>query len=422
MELVHKSCCGLDVHKSSIMACVRRVDGSGTSHTHVRPFGTMTRDILELRDWLESHGVEHVAMESTGVYWKPIFNLLEDRFEVILVNAQHVKQVPGRKTDVKDCEWLAQLLQIGLLKPSFIPPKPQREIRDLTRHRVQCVEDKTRIANRIQKVLEDTNIKLGSVASDVLGVSGRAMLRAIIAGKTNPSELAELARKRLRGKIPELKLALQGKVTEHHRFLLETLYRQLESLEQTLEIISARIDEIVQGDQSSHAEDPNVVPFSLAVTLLSTIPGIRTVAAQAILAEIGTDMRQFPSAGHLCSWTGISAGNNESAGKRKTGKTPKGNRWLRRTLVQAALCAGRTKNTYLRSQYSRLAARRGRKKAAVAVAHTILEIIYHMLKRRVPYQDLGPDYLDNLDPERLTRYFVKRLERLGHKVTLEPAA
>jgi transposase len=421
MELLHKSCCGLDVHKSSIMACVRRVDSSGASHSHVRPFGTMTRDILELSDWLESHGVGHVAMESTGVYWKPIFNLMEGRFEVILVNAQHVKHVPGRKTDAKDCEWLAELLQMGLLKPSFIPPKPQREIRDLTRHRVQCVEDKTRIANRIQKVLEDANIKLGSVASDVLGVSGRAMLQRIIAGESDPNKLAELARAQLRGKIPELQLALRGKVTQHHRFLLETLYRQLQSLEQTLDAISARIDEIIKADQGTQ-KDPNVVPFSLAVTLLSTIPGIRTVAAQAILAEIGTDMRQYPSAGHLCSWAGISAGNNESAGKRKTGKTPKGNRWLRRTLVQVALSAGRTRDTYLRSQYSRLAARRGRKKAAVAVAHTILETIYHMLKRRLPYRDLGPDYLDKLDPERLTRYFVKRLERLGHKVTLEPAA
>lgn len=421
MQVVHESCCGLDVHKSSIMACVLRVDRSGVVHSHLRSFATMTRDILELSDWLKSHEVSHVAMESTGVYWKPIFNLLEDRFAVILVNAQHVKHVPGRKTDVKDAEWLAQLLEVGLLKASFIPPRPQREIRDLTRHRVQCVGDKTRIANRIQKVLEDANIKLGSVASDVLGVSGRAMIKAIIGGERAPEKLAELARKQLRGKIPELKLALEGRVTEHHRFLLKTLFSQLESLERTIEEISLRIEASMK-DASAGEGDPNVVPFRLAVSLLSTIPGIGVVAAQCILAEIGTDMRQFPSARHLCSWAGISAGNNESAGKRKSGKTAKGNRWLRRVLVQAAHCGGRTKDTYLGAQYRRLAKRRGGKKAACAVAHTILVAIYYMLKRRQTYHDLGADYLDKLDPQRLTRYLVKRLERLGHKVNLEPAA
>jgi len=423
MESVHRSCVGLDVHKKSVAACVRRLDSSGKVHKHFRQFGTMTGELEELVAWLKSHEVTHVAMESTGVYWKPIYNLLEERFEVLLVNAQHIKHVSGRKTDMKDCEWIAQLLQHGLLEASFIPERLQRDLRDLTRSRVKCVEQRTGVANRIHKVLQDANIKLSSVATEILGVSGRSMIRAIIAGEEDPEKLANLARQSLRGKIPQLKEALRGKVRDHHRFLLETLFEQLISTEETIEKYSKRIDELLGSEPFvERAEEDKPLPFGEATTLLRTMPGISRVAAHAILAETGTDMSQFPSAGHLCSWCGISAGNNESGGKQRSAKIPKGNRWLRRILVETALSAGRSKNTYLSAQYRRLASRRGRKKAAVAVAHSMLESIYHMLKRHVEYQDLGPHHFDTLEPDRLTRYLVKRLENLGHKVTLEPRA
>jgi len=422
MDLIYDCCAGLDVHKRTVMVCVNRYDrGAGKVRKEVREFGTMTEDILALGDWLREQGVRHLAMESTGVYWKPIYNLLEDAFEVLLVNAQHIKKVPGRKTDTKDCEWIAELLQHGLLRGSFVPPRPMRELRDLTRHRVQAVGDKTRVVNRLQQVLEDANIKLGSVASDVVGVSGRSMIEAIIAGEEDPEELAELARRRLRGKNPQLKHALRGRVTAHHRFLLETLYEQLKSLEATIERLTRRISAVMaQETRSTEEKESGVLPFDRAATLLTTVPGIGRVAAETILAETGTRMAQFPSAAHLASWAGISAGNNESAGKRKSGKTPKGNRWLRRILVQVAQAAGRSKNTYLSAQYRRIAARRGRKRAAVAVAHTILVIVYHMLRTAAPYHDLGPNFFDQLDPQRLTRYLVKRLEALGNKVTVEP--
>ncbi len=419
MDLIFSSCAGIDVHKKSVMVCVLKAQKGRKATKEVRPFGTMTRDLLALADWLRQLEVTHVAMESTGVFWKPIYNLLEGEFEILLVNAHHIKQVPGRKTDVKDCEWIADLLQHGLLKASFVPPKPVRELRDLTRQRAEVTDDKTKIANRIQKVLEDANIKLSSVASDVLGASGRDMIQAIISGEENPENLAELARRRLRGKIPELKFALQGTVNDHHRFMLDLLFKQLRSLESILDQLTCRIVEVMAREDAQPSE--GVLPFQEAVRLLETIPGIRDLAAQTILPEIGRDMSQFPTDGHLSSWAGISSGNNESAGKRRNAKTPKGNRWLRRILVQVALAAGRTKDTYLGAQYRRFAARRGKNKAAVAVAHTILVIIYHVLKTRKPYQELGADYFDRLDPERLTRKLVKRLESLGHKVTLEPA-
>jgi transposase len=408
MDLLYSSCAGLDVHKDTVVVCVRRRDAKGKVQQQTRTFGTMTGPLLALADWLAQEQVTHLAMESTGVYWKPIWNLLEDQFQILLVNAQHIKQVPGRKTDVKDAEWIAQLLQHGLLKASFVPATPQRHLRELTRQRRQLIQAKASVANRIQKVLEDANIKLGSVASDVLGVSGRDMLRALIAGETEPAALAELARRKLRAKIPALRLALEGRVTEHHRFLLQLLLDELTHMEALIARLSARIVEVLPP------------PLEEAVQRLATIPGIDERAAENILAEIGVDMDQFPSAGHLASWTGMCSGNRESAGKRQSGKTTKGNRWLRATLVQVAWAASHTKNTYLSAQYRRLASRRGKKRALVALGHTILVIIYHLLKKQTTYRELGPDYLDRLDTDRLTRNLIRRLERLGHKVTLQP--
>ena len=408
MDILYSVCAGLDVHKDSVVACVRRVDAKGKVQRQTRTFGTMTIHLLALADWLTEQGVTHVAMESTGVYWKPIWNLLGGQFDILLVNAQHIKQVPGRKTDVKDAEWIAQLLQHGLLRGSFVPATPQRELRELTRQRRQLIGAKASVANRIQKVLEDANIKLGSVATDVLGVSGRDMLRALIAGEDDAEKLAELARRRLRAKLPQLQLALKGRVSAHHRFLLKLLLEEVEQHEAWIARLSERIVEVLPA------------PFAEAVQRLATIPGIDERAAENILAEIGTDMAQFPSAGHLASWTGMCSGNRESAGKRRSGRTTKGNRWLRATLVQVAWAASHTKNTYLSAQYHRLAGRRGKKRALVALGHTLLVIIYHVLRDRGTYRELGPDYFDRLETDRQTRSLVRRLERLGHKVTLQP--
>jgi transposase len=408
MDLLYTSCAGLDIHKETVVACVRRLDAKGKVRQQTRTFGTMTSQLLELADWLAEQAVTHVAMESTGVYWKPIWNLLEGQFEILLVNAQHIKQVPGRKTDVKDAEWIAQLLQHGLLRASFVPSTPQRQLRELTRQRRQLIQARAAVANRIQKVLEDANIKLGSVATDVLGVSGRDMLEAIIGGQEDAEALAKLARGRLRAKIPQLRLALAGRVTDHHRFLLRLLLDDLTQQEGLIARLSARITEVLPS------------PFVEAVQRLATIPGIDERAAENILAEVGTDMGQFPTDGQLASWTGMCSGNRESAGKRQSGKTTKGNRWLRTTLVQVAWAASHTKNTYLAAQYRRLAGRRGKKRALVALGHTILVIIYHLLKEQTTYRELGPDYFDQLDTERLTRALVRRLERLGHQVTLQP--
>jgi transposase len=413
MDIVYRSCAGLDVHKDTVVVCVRRQDGKGKTRQETRTFSTMTSQLLEMGDWLHEQGVTHLAMESTGVYWKPIWNLLEGQFQILLVNAQHIKQVPGRKTDVKDAEWIAQLLQHGLLRGSFVPETPQRQLRELTRQRKQLIQAKSSVANRIQKVLEDANIKLASVASDVLGVSGRSMLEAIVAGEDDPATLAELARRKLRSKIPQLRLALQGRVTEHHRFLLGLFLDELRHMEGLIERLNVRIEAVLP------------VAFVEAVQRLTTIPGIDVRAAENIVAEIGTNMEQFPSSSHLASWAGMCSGNRESAGKRQSGKTTKGNRWLRVILVQVAWAASHTKKTYLAAQYHRLAGRRGKKRALIAVGHTILGIIYHMLKNRTTYSDLGADYFDRLDSDRLTRNLVKRLEKLGHKVTLEsqePAA
>jgi transposase len=407
MDILYRCCAGLDVHKKTVVACVRRIDATGPARQEIRTFGTMTCDLLALSDWLAEQGVEHVAMESTGVYWKPVFNILEGRFAVMLVNAQHIKQVPGRKTDVKDCAWIAQLLQHGLLRASFVPPPPIRELRDLTRQRSQLVAEKATAANRVQKVLEDANIKLASVATDVLGVSGRDMLEAIIAGEDDAAKLADQARKRLRHKIPALQTALRGRVTEHHRFQLRLLLDHVTHLEELIGRLGARIEEVT-------------APFAEAVERLTTIPGVEQRAAETVIAEIGPNMEQFPTADHLASWAGMCPGNNESAGKRKSGRTTKGSRWLRQMLTQAAWAASHTKDTYLAAQYRRLAARRGKKRALVALGHTLLVIMYHLLKNRTTYQELGGDFLERLEPDRLTRQLVKRLEKLGHNVILQP--
>jgi transposase len=374
MDLIHARCAGLDVHKKTVVACIRCTGPDGAVTAQVRTFGTMTAELLALSDWLDAEGVRHLAMESTGVYWKPIFNLLEARFEIMLVNAHRLKQVPGRKTDVKDAEWIAQLLQYGLLSPSFIPPPAIRDLRDLTRQRTELVRDRTAVVNRIHKILEDANIKLSAVASDVLGVSGRAMIRAIIDGQEDPERLADLAKRRLRGKIPELKRALDGRATEHHRFLLQMLLDQLESLEGLI----ARLDDRIHTAMKTWDE---------AAGRLRGIPGVGQRAAEVILAEVGPDMSVFPTAGHLSSWAGLCPGNNESAGKRRTGKTTKGSQWLRATMVQVGWAASHTKATMFSTCYHRWAKRMGAKKALVAVAHKVMVVIWHLLKDGSGYRE-----------------------------------
>lgn len=409
MEIIAGCCAGLDVHKDSVEACVRRVEQEGKLYQQIRHWGTTTRELMAMGQWLQSEGVTQVAMESTGVYWKPIFNILEANFEVLLVNAQRLKHVPGRKTDVQDCQWIAQLLQHGLLRGSFIPPRWQRELRDLTRQRAQVIGEHSRISNRIQKVLEDANIKLGSVASDVVGVSGRHMLQAIIGGENDPAQLADLARRRLREKIPQLQEALYGKITEHHRWMLGLLWDQLTATEEFL----ARLDERIV--QLSRPQQP-------ALEKLDAIPGIDRRVAEVVLAEIGPDMSPFPSDAHLASWAGVCPGNNESAGKRRSGKTTKGSRWLRQALIQAAWAASHKKNSYFQAHAQNLMRRRGRKRGLVAVAHSLLLVIYHILRDATEYHDLGRDFLDRVRGEHLIRYHLKQLQQLGVTLTITPAA
>src|ERR1700730_9668907 len=383
MQVVHEVCCGLDVHKKGVTACVLWASGR---RRETRAFGTFTRELLELGDWLRACGVSHVAMESTGVYWKPVWNLLEGQFEVLLVNAQHIKAVPGRKTDQKDSEWIADLLQHGLLRASFVPPTPIRELRDLTRYRASLAQEINRIANRIQKVLEDANIKLASVATDTLGASGRAMLEAMIQGEQDSRRLAEMAQGKLRNKIPELQEALQGRVSRHHRFLLRELLDHLYFVESKMQRIEQEVAE-------------RLGPFQSEVARLCTIPGVDRVTAWGLLAEIGLSMKQFPDAQHLASWAGLCPGSHESAGKRKSGKIRKGSLWLRRCLCQGAWAVSTKKNNYLSALYRRLAARRGSKRATIAVAHKLLVIAYYILRDGTCYNQLGADYFDRLNPE-----------------------
>jgi transposase len=423
METIFERCAGIDVHKEKVQVCVRVLKGR-QARQEVREFSTVTRALLELGDWLEREGVTHVAMESTGVLWKPVYNLLEARFKVLICNAQHLKQVPGRKTDIADCQWIAQLLQHGLLRGSFVPSRPLRELRDLTRERAQLIAETTRVKNRIQKILQDANIKLSSVATDIFGASGRAMLVALVEGQSDAHELAALARGSLRAKQEELEEALCGSVTEHHRFMLATDLLHLQGLTRLIERLENRIEEVGAsgGLDRAATEDSPAVPFESAVELLDSIPGINPATAQALLAEIGTDMRQFPTAGHLVSWAGMCPGNNESAGKRKSGKTTKGNRWLRQAITQAAWAATRQKGCYWRAQYHRIARRRGKKRAIIAVANSLLVAIYHMLTEGAYYYELGDDYFEKHHARNLTRYLVKRLETLGHVVHLESVA
>ena len=403
MEVVHERCCGLDVHKRTVVACVITPEGKRT-----RRFKTMTKDVLRLADWLSEEGVTHVAMESTGVYWQPLYNLLEDDFEVWVVNAAHIKTVPGRKTDMKDAEWIADLLRHGLLRPSFIPDRPQRELRELSRHRRQLIRQRAQVVNRIQKVLEGGNIKLSSVATDVVGASGRAMLRAMIAGEDDPETLASMARGRLREKRSMLVDALEGLMGSHQRMMLDSCLRHLDFLEREIERMSEEVEDRTR-------------PFEEAIERIDEIPGMGRRGAEQVLAEIGTDMNRFPTSRHLASWAGMCPGNNESAGKRIGGRTRRANPWLKSALVEAAWASVKTRDTYLSAQYRRIAARRGKKRAIIAVAHSILVIIYHMLRDGTRHSDLGGQYFEERNHQAIVRYTVRRLNRLGYEVTLAAA-
>jgi transposase len=409
MERVVERGCGLDVHKKSIAACVRLPGERGQRHQEVRTFGTTAVELLALRDWLEAHGVTHVAMESTGVYWKPIYYVLEEAFTCLLVNPVHMAQVPGRKTDVQDCVWIAQLLEHGLLRGSFVPPAPIRELRDLTRYRKTITQERSRAINRLHKALEDADIKLASVATDVLGVSGRAMLEALVRGTTDPDVLAELARGALRKKLPALRQALSGRFRPHHAFVVGQILAHVDYLEEAIEAVSQQIDTLI-------------APFIPVLERLSTIPGVKKRTAEVILAEIGHDMRAFPSAAHLASWAGLCPGNNESAGKHRTGRTRKGTPWLRTALTEAALGAIRHGRGALAARYRRIMRHRGHKKAVIAVAHAILVAVYYLLTRNTTYQELGDDYYDRRHAERAKRRALQTLERQGYRVILETAA
>ena len=409
MRIEYERCCGLDVHKKTVVACLLVSDGKGGRQKQTRTFSTMTTEILALADWLTQASCTHVAMESTGVYWQPIYNLLEGLFTVLVVNAQHLKAVPGRKTDVLDAEWIAELLRHGLLRGSFIPSAAQRAVRELTRYRATLVAERVRHVERLHKVLEGTNIKLAAVATDIVGVSGRRILQALLAGVTDPGQWAELAKGRLRAKRAELEQALRGRIQVHQAFLIAELLEHVDHLDEALARVSQEVAERLR-------------PFDEDIARLDTIPGINRRVAEDILAEIGTDMSRFASARHLASWAGMCPGNNESGGKRKSGQTRHGSPWLRKALIEAAHAAARCKHGYLTAQYHRLAARRGKKKAVVAVGHTLLVIVYHVLMRHEEYHELGGNYFDERDKQAVTRRLVQRLEKLGYEVSLQPTS
>lgn len=408
MDVLIERCAGLDVHQASVVATVR-VPGERGREMVTVTFGTMAADLLALREWLQAYGVTHVALESTGVYWKPIYYMLEDAFTLLLINMQTLKHVPGRKTDVQDSAWLAQLLECGLLKASFVPPPVIRELRDLTRYRLQQVRERAREVNRLCKVLEDSGVKLTSVLTDVMGVSGRAMLMALVQGTTDPTVLADLARGRLRKKLPDLRRALAGRFRRHHAFLVEQILAKIDFLDETLERLNGEIDE-------------RLGPFEPVLARLDTIPGVNRTVAISLLAETGGDMSRFPTAAHLCSWAAVCPGHNESAGKRRSGKTRQGNRYLRGQLIQGALGAIHSKGTALQARYHRVKRHRGHKKAVVAVAHQMLEIAYYVMHDDVTYQELGADYFDRRHAERAVRRHVRQLEALGFRVTIEKSA
>jgi transposase len=407
VETLIRRCAGLDVHKASVVACVRVIDENGELLSFTQSFGTTTSDLLKLNDWLMSYAVTLVGMESTGVYWKPVYTLLEAEFECWLLNAQHLRNVPGRKTDVADAAWIAQLVAHGLVRPSFVPPKEIRELRELTRYRKAVIQGRSREAQRLHKTLESAGIKLANVATDILGVSGRDILQALIAGTHDPDVLAELARGRLRKKLPALRNALTGWFSPTHRVLVGELLAHLEYLDESIERLC---DDITA----------KIAPFAAEIDFLDTIPGVDRRVAEMLLAEIGPDMSRFPTSGNLASWAGQCPGNNESAGKRFSGKTRKGSRWQRVALVEAAQAAARTKGTYLASQYARIKGRHGHNKAIIAVAHSILVIAYHILQRRQPYNELGGDYfIERQQKAAYQRRLVKQLERMGYDVLLQ---
>jgi transposase len=410
MDVMHACCCGLDVHKKFVVACLISRAADGSTHKEIRTFSTMTQELLSMADWLSAAGCSHVAMESTGCYSKPLYNLLEGQFEVLVVNAQHIKAVPGRKTDVKDCEWIAELLRHGLLRASFIPPKPQRQLRDLTRYRSTLVQERARLINRLQATLEDANIKLAAVVSDISGASARKMIEALMAGERDPQVLADLAYGRMRSKRELLAQAVVGNLTDHHVFLLGEQLRHLDELNSAMTRVGAEIARrLLDAAQDEVLE------------LLDSIPGVSRRSAEIILAEIGSDMSRFPSAKHLASWAGMCPGNHESGGRRLSGRTRKGSPWLRQVLVEIAHVAAKTKNTYLSAQYRRIAARRGKKRALIALGHTILTIIFHVLTDRKPYRELGANYFDQLECEWVQKRLVRRLERLGYDVIVQSA-